>query len=211
MILVVGGIKGGSGKTMLATHLAVYRAAVGPTLLMDADEQASATDFTRQRHHRLGAAGYQSVQAESQGVLTRAQELAPAYQTLVIDAGGRDTKSQRAAMVAADVMLIPFTPTSADLWTAELLAPLIAEARQVNPRLRVVTVLNRLFPRGADNVAAAEALQGYAGTWQYLDTPIGTRKVFSNAFGGGLTVEEYPQKDRKAITEMRALYATLFA
>ena len=69
MILVVGGIKGGSGKTMLATHLAVYRAAVGPTLLMDADEQASATDFTRQRHHRLGAAGYQSVQAESQGVL----------------------------------------------------------------------------------------------------------------------------------------------
>ena len=79
MILVVGGIKGGSGKTMLATHLAVYRAAVGPTLLMDADEQASATDFTRQRHHRLGAAGYQSVQAESHGVLTRAQELAPAH------------------------------------------------------------------------------------------------------------------------------------
>ena len=68
MILVVGGIKGGSGKTMLATHLAVYRAAVGPTLLMDADEQASATDFTRQRHHRLGSVGYQSVQAESQGV-----------------------------------------------------------------------------------------------------------------------------------------------
>jgi chromosome partitioning protein len=178
---------------------------------MDADEQASATDFTRQRHHRLGSVAYQSVQAESQGVLTKTQELAPSYQTIVIDAGGRDTKSQRAAMVAAEVMLIPFTPTSADLWTADLLASLIAEARQVNPRLQVCTVLNRLFPRGADNVAAAEALRGYEGTWRYLDTPIGTRKVFSNAFGGGMTVEEYPQKDRKAIAEMRALYATLFA
>ena len=58
-------------------------------------------------------------------------------------------------------------------------------------------MLNGLFPRGADNVAAAEALQGYAGAWQYLDTPIGTRKVFSHAFGGGMTVRGTPRKIAK--------------
>ena len=57
MILVVGGTKGGSGKTMLATSLCVMRAAEGrDVLLIDADEQGSAIDFTRQRHRRMAGA-----------------------------------------------------------------------------------------------------------------------------------------------------------
>ena len=59
MILVVGGTKGGSGKTLLATSLSVLRTAAGQdVLLIDADEQGSAMDFTRQRQRRTeGDAG----------------------------------------------------------------------------------------------------------------------------------------------------------
>ena len=40
MIIVTGGIKGGSGKTTIATHLAVMRAQNNSdTLLIDADDQ----------------------------------------------------------------------------------------------------------------------------------------------------------------------------
>ena len=64
MIVVCGGIKGGSGKTTVAINLAVIRALDGyDVLLVDADDQETATDFTRQRNERTGdQAGYTSTQ-----------------------------------------------------------------------------------------------------------------------------------------------------
>lgn len=63
MIVVCGGIKGGSGKTTLATNLAVIRAAAGhDVLLVDADDQETASDFTIQRNAQTGdKAGYSTV------------------------------------------------------------------------------------------------------------------------------------------------------
>jgi MinD superfamily P-loop ATPase len=47
MILVAGGTKGGSGKTTIATTVAIMRAAEGrDVLLIDADDQETASDFT---------------------------------------------------------------------------------------------------------------------------------------------------------------------
>ena len=47
MIIVTGGIKGGSGKTTIATHLAVMRAQNNSdTLLIDADDQETSFDFS---------------------------------------------------------------------------------------------------------------------------------------------------------------------
>ncbi len=47
MIIVIGGIKGGSGKTTVATNLAVMRSGKGnDVLLIDADDQETSTDFT---------------------------------------------------------------------------------------------------------------------------------------------------------------------
>ena len=60
MILIAGGIKGGAGKTTVATNLAVIRAGQGrDVLLIDADDQETATDFTNLRNERReGGAGY---------------------------------------------------------------------------------------------------------------------------------------------------------
>jgi chromosome partitioning protein len=47
MIVVGGGIKGGSGKTTVAPHLAMLGAqAGGDVLLIDADDQETATDIS---------------------------------------------------------------------------------------------------------------------------------------------------------------------
>ena len=48
MIITVGGIKGGSGKSTVATNLVVLRSLEGrDVLLVDADTQTTSSDFSR--------------------------------------------------------------------------------------------------------------------------------------------------------------------
>ena len=212
MILVVGGTKGGSGKTLLASNLTVLRARAGSdTLLIDADEQSSAMDFTRQRQRRLnGEPGYTAIQTREADVAVQVRHMAGKYRDIVIDVGGRDTASQRAALAVAEMLIIPFAPTSVDLWTVDTVVALLIEARAFNPHLRAYAMINKAFPRGSDNTDAAEMLKEYPEHWTYLETPIGTRKALSNAFGGGYAVTEYQPRDAKAIAEIMALYRHIF-
>ena len=87
MILVVGGTKGGSGKTLLATSLSVLRTAAGQdVLLIDADEQGSAMDFTRQRQRRTeGDAGYTAIQTREADVTVQVRRMVQKYGDIVID------------------------------------------------------------------------------------------------------------------------------
>jgi chromosome partitioning protein len=212
MILVVGGTKGGSGKTLLVSNLTVIRAVAGwDTLLIDADEQSSAMDFTRQRQRRLhGEPGYTAIQTREADVAVQVRRMTDKYADILIDVGGRDTASQRAALAVADLLVIPFAPTSVDLWTIDTVVALLNDTKAFNRDLRAYAIINKAFARGSDNTDAADMLLEYSEHWTYLDTPIGTRKAFSNAFGGGYAVTEYQPKDSKAIAEMMALYRHLF-
>src|SRR3954449_7325076 len=157
VIIVVGGIKGGSGKTTLATNLSILRAqADRDVLLVDADDQETATDFTQLRNEKLeGKAGYTSIKLTGPAVRSQVQRLAAKYDDIIIDTGGRDTTSQRAALTIADVLLVPFVPRSFDVWTLEKVAALITEMGAANPGLCAHAFLNRTDPRGQDNDEAA--------------------------------------------------------
>lgn len=207
MIYVVGGIKGGSGKTTVATNLAVALVQDGKDmLLVDADDQETATDFSSWRNERTqGNAGYTSVQLTGQAARDELRRLASKYEDVVIDTGGRDTTSQRAALSVADVYLVPFNPRSFDVWTLEKVARLIQEIQTINPGLKAYAFLNRADPRGSDNDEAAEVLKD-ADAVQFLDTPLGNRKAFSNAAAQGMGVMELQPEDRKATAEFNALF-----
>jgi chromosome partitioning protein len=177
MIIIAGGIKGGSGKTTAATNLAVIRAGEGrDVLLVDADDQETATDFTNLRNERAGeGARYTNIKLTGAAVRTETLRLASKYQDIIIDTGGRDTTSQRAALSVADLLLVPFVPRSFDLWTLEKVAELVDEMKAANPKLRAYTFLNRADPRGTDNDETGEALRENE-TLQFLDMPLGSRK-----------------------------------
>jgi len=213
MILVVGGTKGGSGKTLLAANLTVIRALSGQdVLLIDADDQASATLFTRQRQRRTDGKKplYTAIQSFEADVIAQVRNLAPKYDDIIIDVGGRDTASQRAALAVAETLLMPFSPTSVDLWTDDNVIALLKDVRPFNPEVRVYAFINKAFSSGSDNVDAAAMLQEHPDYWQYLETPIGNRKAFSSAFGKGYAITEYTPKDTKATHEMMALYSHIF-
>lgn len=211
MILVAGGTKGGSGKTTIATTLAIMRAATGrDVLLIDADDQETASDFTILRNERRpGSAGYTSIKLTGSAVRTETHRLAGKYDDVVIDTGGRDTASQRAALTVAEILLVPCLPRSFDIWTLEKVAHLVQEIRSVNPALQAYTFLNRADPAGPDNDEAATVLRE-ASEFTFLDTPIVARKAFGKAAAQGMAVTELKPPDDKAIQEMQALFRAVF-
>jgi len=211
MIIIAGGIKGGSGKTTVATNLAVIRAGQGrDVLLVDADDQETATDFTNLRNERgESTAQYTGIKLTGAAVRTEVLRLAPKYQDIIIDTGGRDTTSQRAALSVAHALLVPFVPRSFDVWTLEKVGDLVDEMRTVNPKLRAFTFLNRADPRGQDNDDAGQVLRD-CGALQFIDTPLGSRKAFSNAAAQGMAVTELRPPDPKAIGEIMILCDYIF-
>lgn len=207
MILVAGGIKGGSGKTTVATNLAIMLSKAGrDVLLVDADDQETATDFTTLRNEVLPeGAGYTTTRLTGQAVRTETKRFSEKYQDIVIDTGGRDTASQRAALTVADILLVPFVPRSFDVWTLERVSALVEEMRQVNPNLKAVTFINRADPSGRDNDDAAEAMRETENL-DYLNTQLGSRKAFANAASRGLSVIELKPVDTKATAEIEILF-----
>src|SRR5512134_701942 len=197
MITVCGGIKGGSGKTTVATNLAIMRVSSGgDVLLIDADDQETSFDFTVLRNERReGDAGYTCIKLTGAALRTETLRLAEKYQDIVIDTGGRDTTSQRAALSVADVLLVPFVPRSFDVWTLEKVARVVDEVHALNSNLIAYAFLNRADPRGQDNEEAAAAIRDTQAL-TFLDTPLGSRKAFANAGAVGLCVCELLPNDQ---------------
>lgn len=207
MIYTVGGIKGGSGKTTIATNLTVYLAKQGrDVILVDADDQESATDFTSFRHQSLeGELGYTAVKITGTELNSNVARLAKKYDDVVIDTGGRDTVSQRSALSVSHVYLVPFAPRSLDIWTLRKVENLIAEMSPFNPNLVCLTFINKADARGTYKEDTADLLRESQHV-QFIDTPIGNRISFANAAASGLGVIEIKPTDEKAVAEMTELY-----
>lgn len=210
MIIVIGGIKGGSGKTTLCTNLAVIRALQGKrVLLVDADEQRSASDWADHREGLGITTPWTTIQLSGSAVHTQINKMKKDYDDILIDTGGRDTTSQRSALTVADIFLAPFQPRSLDVWTIGKVVSLINEIKTVNPGLKAYAVINRADPQGADNHDAPEIIKETDGI-SYIPTTIGQRKAFANAAAEGLGIIELKAQDKKAISEIKKLCTTLF-
>jgi chromosome partitioning protein len=86
---------------------------------------------------------------------------------------------------------------------------IVSEMRVANADLKAYTFINRADHQGNDNDGASEALQD-APELIFIDTPIGSRKAFSNAAASGLSVLELKTRDGRAVAEIQILYQHLF-
>jgi len=211
MILVCGGIKGGSGKTTIATNLAAMRATAGKdVLLVDADEQESATIFTAiRKRDQSQRPQYTSIILRESNLRSEIDRMRTKYDDVIIDTGGRDTRSQRASLSLADVLLLPFNPRSLDIWTLENVEKLLEDIRTINPELRAVSFLNRADPVGSDNQDTRGILSEVPGI-EFSGIAIVNRKAFGKAVSSGLSVIELGISDGKATHEIAALYEYIF-
>jgi len=210
VIIAVGNVKGDVGKTTLAVNLTICEALGGrDVLLVDGDEQATARSFTQLRADNLGAPGYTAVSLRGAEIRTQLRQLRNKYECILIDVGGRDTASLRAALTVADVLVVPVLPATFDVWSLDPVQELIEEAREINSELYTIVVLNAADPFGKDNDEAAAIIREKRG-FDYFPHPIIQRKAFRNAAAAGLSVLKYRPADEKAITEFGLLAARLF-
>ena len=207
MILAVGNVKGGVGKTTIAINLAIIWALQSrDVLLVDGDDQATAMAFTELRTRARGEPGYTAVALYGAAIRTQVRQLASKYDHIIIDVGGRDSVSLRAALTVAHLVLIPVQPRSFDLWGVDQTTELITEARELNESLRAVAVLNAADPQGHDNEDAASLLRDNDAL-KLAPAILIRRKAFPNAAAGGLSVIEYG--DPKARAEFEGLATEL--
>jgi chromosome partitioning protein len=217
VILTVGGIKGGTGKTTIATNFAAIAAGCNwAVLLVDADEQESASAWAAMRSEgQANTPQVTTIKLTGQNVRNEIVRLAGKFNHIIIDTGGRDTTSQRAALSVSDRVLVPFAPRCFDVWTVSQVAVLIDMMKAIRPSLSAYACLNRADPpgQGSDNEDACRLISADPrGKIDLLGTPIGNRKAFAHAASQGLAVTELrgDQANERASQEIMTLYRRCF-
>ena len=198
MIITVGSTKGGVGKSTISCNFAVAAAKQGRSvLLVDADTQASSISFRAARNQ-------DDIQAIQITTPTLHKDLAKFSQDFkIIDAGGRDNKAFRSAIMAADILIIPCLPSSVDFWAASDVIEILNEARAFR-NIKAYFVLNQVIPNTKLSVEIVEAMKDFEKDAKLLKSTLCSRIVYKNAFAEGKGVIE--MTDKKAISELNALY-----
>ena len=186
------GTKGGIGKSTLAVNFAIGLTLRGQNvLLVDGDQQRTAMAFTHNRRTKHpDAVVYAAAPLHGQQIRDQVTRYGPDYDQVVIDVGGRDSSSLRAALLVSDLVIIPCAPRSFDLWGVGDMLEVVREARAVRKNLRALAVLNNADHAGNRNQEALEALRQEEGLEVYPGT-IGRRTAYPSAADEGLSVLEY--------------------
>ena len=198
-IVTIGNLKGGTGKSTFAVNLAVAAVEHGiRTVIIDLDPQQSAGKWADQRPAEDPAV--LSAQANRlQPALREAERLAA--DLVVMDTAAHDSDILRAAIDAANVVLIPCRPSGMELQHVLETAQLVAERRKP-----VSVILNAVPARAHELDEASEFIER-------LKVPLAPLilselRAYSRAVTAAQGVSEY-EPHGKAAKEIVAVLAWL--
>ncbi len=212
MIILIGGEKGGTGKTTIATNLAAMRALEGrDVLLIDTDPQGSANYWAQSRDDENINPRVACIQKFGKGLPKEVQDLEHRYEDIIIDAGGRDSVELRSSLVVAEKVFIPIQPSQFDIWTLNQMDELVETSKGFNPNIQAKVIISRSStnPSVHESEETGKLLDDFSNLG-LADVSIRDRIAYRKAAKDGLAVIELKPKDPKAIKEMKALYEEVF-
>jgi chromosome partitioning protein len=218
VIVVCGGVKGGTGKTTTAVNLGIERARRGcKVLLVDADpDQESLTDYLANRGERGTLPAVNVIQVKGTTTAKSLMALAKDYDDVIVDSGGFDSVELRQAVLVCQVWLVPTNPTQMQVWTMPKLKEVLDGANAMRGDAQLTGHLmgmrlstNSLNRARQDLDAVAAEYDGFA----VLGTVVHQRAAFERAEALGLSVTELEkpsESDRKARDAVVMLHDEVF-
>lgn len=184
-IFSIANQKGGTGKTTLSMNFAVGLSKKGRVLVIDADPQGSAVQWSSlSSEEKPFPVSVVSVGGSLSREVTR---FSADYDFVVIDCPPTlETGIMQSALEISEFIMIPVLPSPVDLWASIRISEAIKHAKLRNHDLKPYIVVNQLEPRSALSTAMKEALAEF-------DIPAVTgglrrRAIYRNAAIEGLSV-----------------------
>lgn len=207
MIILVGGEKGGSGKSCIAQNLAAFLAVekVATVLLVDCDTQGTTADWIKLRNNNLNALPIDCVQLNGK-IRNHLLGYNSQYQYVIVDCGAQDILALRSTLSTADVALLPMRPKRRDLKTLIHLDEMVQSCKMVNQQLEALIVFTQC-PSQPNQQSRVEEAKKSASLY---DIPIAKhvlheRHIYDDSEEAGRSVIECEPKG-KAADELRSLF-----
>lgn len=202
MKTMVGNLKGGTGKSTVAFNLALWLANLDrPVTLCDLDPQNTlrdAVDVRVEEGHAPTVPVFGTIPKKAHG-------------EIIIDVGLSNMDGVKTALNHADRVLIPVTPSQADVWATQQFLGIIEESTTKSKRPKIFAFLNRAdtHPASTENGETQEVLAEIPGLG-VLEEKLSQRMAFRRSFSEGLGVFELEPRGKAAV-ELNALAEALFA
>ena len=209
MIVLIGSQKGGCGKSTIAVNLVAELALTGhDVVLVDADRQATAANWSHDRHVQQDLFRVPCIQQYG-NVSQTLIDLDGRHAYVIVDASGHDSEELRTGMGVADLLVVPVRPSQPDLDTLAHLSEVVTKAQDLNGKLVVRALLTMVptNPYVREVEQSLEYLQDMPAIAP-LTTVIRDRKIYRDAMAEGRGVSE--MRNPKARQEIHQLVKELF-
>ena len=188
LTIALTALKGGVGKSTIALNVASCLHHAGHrAMVVDSDPQATCRMWATQAAE-AGHEGPPVIGMDGRSLRRDLDRISAGFAAVVIDTPSRLAVETRAAMLAADIVLLPIVPGGADVWALQETLTVLEEARSLRPELHAAVVVNR-----ADRTTLARltrtALDGF--DVPVLKTYLGRRVAFGEATLAGQSVLDY--------------------
>jgi virC1 protein len=208
MIIVVGNHKGGTSKSTLAVNLAAeFQQQGSKVIILETDPSVSTASQWAADRENTNQPGITTVRKTGR-LGNTIDDLAAAYDVVIIDTAGKDSTELRSATYKANLLLVPTSPTVADLDATRIFLSWMDEARDANPKLQMLVVLSKAPTYWHSNhvQVATEALMESPEEIEFdlADTVIHHRNIYDQALSEGLSVIESDNLKAKAEIQLLA-------
>lgn len=209
MITVVGNLKGGTGKSTVAFNLSLWVAKNRNVrvVVYDLDPQSTISDALEIRLED----GLQPIikPVSDVGLIGNEGE----HTEVIVDIGMSAMETMKEAVSKADRVLVPISPSQADVWATQRYLKIIKEACQQygKKRPKVLGFINRADTNKAirETDEAYEALLTLSDDIEMLDVRLYQRTAYRRSFSEGMAVFELEAKS-KASQEIHELGQRLY-